>query len=182
LSIRRLLVVPFLALAALLLVAPMQLRADGLDNFTFTDVSSDNSFSLVMTWQLPANPTPDVADPGLGFEFFTVSVDQVLNGVDQGIVTDSMAFLNPGSGLPFQFLDLYASLTGSNAMYSGDENNPTFIPGTYNGSDYFNVDLNGNPSTATLSIVSTPEPSSILMLMAGFLVLAGTLAAKKVAA
>ena len=179
---RRFAFIPFLAVAALLLVAPTQLRADGLDNFTFTDVASDNSFSLVMTWQLPANPTPDVGVSGQGFEFFSVSVNQVLNGVDQGIVTDAMAFLNPNSGLPWQFLDLYASMSGSNIMYCGDESNPTFIPGTYSGFDYGYLDVNGNPSNATLSIVSTPEPSSILMLLTGFLALAGALAAKKAVA
>jgi len=168
-----------LALAAILLLAPTQLRADGLDTFIFTDVASDNSFSLVMTWQLPSNPTPDLAISGTGFQFDSVSVSQIFDGVDQGIVTDLMAFTNPNtSELPWQFLDSYASLSGSGIMYSGDESNPTFIPGTYKGVDYFNLDLSGSPSNATLRIVSAPEPSSILMLLTGFLALAGILAAK----
>jgi len=177
---RRFFFVPVLALAAFLLLAPTQLRADGFDNFTFTDVASDNSFSLVMTWQLPSNPTPDPAIPGAGFELYSVNVSQILDGVDQGIVIDSMAFTNANtSELPWQFLDLYASLSGSGSMYSGDESSPTFLPGTYSGVDFVNLDLNGAPSNATLSIVSTPEPSSILMLMIGFLALAGILTAKK---
>jgi hypothetical protein len=143
-------------------------------------VASDNSFSLVMTWQLPSNPTPDLVIPGAGFELLAVNVSKILDGVDQGIVVDSMAFTNPNtSGLPWQFLDLSASLSGSGIMYSGNESSPTFLPGTYTGVDLLNLDLSGAPSNATLSIVSTPEPSSILMLMIGFLALAGILTAKR---
>jgi len=173
---------PCLAVVALLLLAPSQSRADGFDSFTFTDVSADNSFSLVLTWQLPSNPTPDDAISGSGFDFLAVNVHEWLNGADMGIVSDSIAFLNPATNLgSWSFLDNFASLTSSSIMYTGDESNPTFIPGVYTGVDYFNS-VGDLPNTATLNIVSTPEPSSILMLLAGFLVLAGAAAAKKAVA
>ena len=176
---RKLLFVPCLALAAVLLLAPSQSRADGFDSFTFTDVSADNTFSLILTWQLPSNPTPDDAVSGSGFDFLAVNVHEWFNGADLGIVSDSMAFLNPATNLgSWSFLDSFASLTSSSIVYSGDESNPTFIPGVYQGVDTFNS-VGDVPNTATLKIVSAPEPSSILMLLTGLLALAGAFAAKK---
>jgi hypothetical protein len=177
---RRFLVVPVVALVAFLLVAPTQLRADGFDSFTFTDTTIDNNFALVMTWQLPASPTPDAPISNVSFAIFDVSVWQILNGV-QGTVSDSMVFLNASAGYPFQFFDQFASLSGVN-LYSGDETSPTFIPGTYSGFDVFHTDLSGTiPASASLTI-ATPEPSSVLLLCIGFLAFAGGLTLKKAAA
>jgi len=176
-----------LVLFGLLLITPLQLRADGFDSFTFTDVANDGSFSLVMTWQLPSSPTPVDSLPGEYFAVGATDVHQVLNGIDLGLVPDIFYFVNPAIGDPstsFQFFDLYGlSLWGNpNPMYSGPESAPTFNAGTYSGLDLYNYDQSGAPGNATLSIVSTPEPSSILMLLVGFMALAGVLLAKKAVA
>jgi len=178
---RRLLLVPFLALAALLLFAPTQLRADGFDSFTFSEtVSGLGDVSIV--WQLPATPDPASPDfssiPG-AFGIANVPATLTILGVATPAVGDFGFF---DSSFGFEFLSNVGgfsfALSGANTMFSGGESNPTFISGTYSGVDPFSVD--GSP--ATLSIVSTPEPSSLLMLLTGFLALAGALAVKKAAA
>src|SRR6516162_3716919 len=102
---RRLLPVPMLALAVMLFLAPAQLRADGLDSFTFSETTVDNSFSLVMSWQLPSSPTPDYAVSGQGFEFYNVGVSEILNGVDLGTQLADFVFLNTNAS-PFQFFNI----------------------------------------------------------------------------
>ena len=181
---RRFLFASTVLLFGLLLVAPLELRADGFDSFTFTDVATDGSFSLVMTWQLPSSPAPVDSSPSEYFALVATDVHRVLNGIDLGQVPDIFYFVNPAIGDPlssFQFFDLYGvSLWGSpNPMYSGPESAPTFNAGTYSGLDLYNYDESGAPGNATLSIVSTPEPSSILTLLVGFMAIAGALLAKK---
>jgi hypothetical protein len=179
----RRLVFPFasvLSLTALLLVVPSQLRADGLDTFTFSE-NIVGPGQVTLTWQLPAAPTPDDVFPGQGFDVLNIPATLTIAGSSSAVV-DSFGFFNSSSGLPWQLLDLLGvSLGGVNQLYSGPESSPVFIAGTYAGFDPNNCDATGAPNSATLTIVSTPEPSSRLMLFAGLLALGGVLLLKKAA-
>jgi hypothetical protein len=178
---RSLLIFGTIAAFALLLSAP-QLRADGgySDTFTFTEQLSPTN-TLTVQWSLPASPNPcgNYVD-GIGFAEVGVPTSYFLNGSYAGTTLDPFLFLSNAAG--GGFMDgLLFGLGGTNQIYSGPESNPTFIPGVYSGFDSLNLTPNGNLISATLT-VATPEPSSLILLFFGFLVILGTLAAKKVQA
>lgn len=182
---RRLLFVPVFFLVAFLFLAPTQLRADGFD-FTF----SENLVGLgdvTLSWSLPAPTTPDLVYPGLGFSVINVPTMLAVDGGSPTPVTDSFTFFNSAGATinGYVFTDLVQfELAGVGPVFYGDPSSPTFIPGVYHGFDVnpVYVDANGNPDAACLTIVSTPEPSSILLLLMGFLALAGAVSVKKAAA
>jgi hypothetical protein len=178
---RFLLVSAFFAGVLLLLSAP-QVRADGSgsDTFTFSEQLSPSQ-TVSVVWQLPASPDPgDAYVDGVGFALFNVCTSTYLNGTFTGSSQDSLLFLASAAG--GGFLDGFNfGLGGVNQVYTGAESNPTFVAGTYSGFDSINLDANGNPIAASLTI-STPEPSSLLLLLCGFLAVLGTLALKKVQA
>lgn len=165
------------AVLLLLLSAP-QVRADGTtDTFVFTEQVS-SATTLTVEWQLPASPNVDGNYvSGVAFADLNVAASYYLNGSYEGTTLDSLLFfsLNSGGG----FLDgLNFGLAGANQVYTGPENNPTFVAGTYSGYDALNLNANGGLIPATLTI-TTPEPSSLLMLFVGFLVVLGTMTVKK---
>jgi PEP-CTERM motif len=121
----------------------------------------------------------------LGAGFVITSVSVYVDGNLQSTTGDTLLFIANGAGLSLldatsgfglDWIDPSSGTSGQ--LYSGLESNPTFIPGTYCGTDPFNLDANGNALNASLSI-STPEPSSLLMLLAGLLVFVGVLAVRK---
>jgi hypothetical protein len=173
------------SLATLVLLCAPQVRADGTDTFTFTEpLSSTDTISYV--WQLPASPTPDPSNVqiGLGFALVGVPVSTFVDGSLQSTTPslDTFLFFANGFGTSLLGTDGMGTNFGSTGgqLYYGvnTENMPTFIPGTYSGVD---TNAPNGPVWATLTI-STPEPSSLLMLFAGFLALAGALALRKVQA
>jgi hypothetical protein len=175
---RSLLIFATLAAFALLFSAP-QLRADGTsDNFTFTEQLSPTN-TLTVEWSLPASPnTQGNYVDGIGFAQLFVPTSYYLNGSYAGSTLDSFLFLSDAAG--GGFMDgLLFGLGGTSQIYSGPECNPTFIPGTYAGFDSRNLSADGGLIPATLT-VATPEPSSLLMLFFGFLVVLGTVAVKKI--
>ena len=154
-------------------------RADDL-NFTFTE-NGPTIGDVTVSWSLPA--TLDSTTPGFspgtgGFVVAAIATITVGGSTLQAI--DLFNFNDASLGIEFATLGPL-SLSGVPTLFSGTADNPTFIPGVYNGFDTSNLDVNGAPDAATLSI-SAPEPSSILMLCMGFLVVAGALAVKKAAA
>ncbi|HTP67390.1 MAG TPA: hypothetical protein VMJ35_00660 [Dongiaceae bacterium] len=170
-----------LSAIALLFFVPTQVRADSL-NFTFSESSVDYGTTITISWSLPATPDPTAPDfsatPGVGF-----SVADIPATLSAGALiipgSDTFNFNFASSGIVFEdFLGF--QLAGVPTLFSGTENNPTFIPGAYSGFDPSSLDLNGAPDPATLTI-STPEPSSALMLCLGFLLVAGALFVKKAA-
>lgn len=182
---RRLFFVPVAALAAFLLFAPAQVRADGVDNFTFSETIFGIG-SVSITWQLPS--TPDSTSPNFsplpgGFALSNVPATLTIAGISTPVL-DAYGFFDSGAGYGFEFLNVIGAffLGGVTTMFSGGASNPAFIPGVYSGYDANYLNLNGAPNAATLTIVGTPEPSSILLLLTGFLVLSGLLFAKKAAA
>jgi hypothetical protein len=179
---RRSIFVSAFALALLLLFSAPQLRADGggSDTFTFTEqVSSSDTLSVV--WQLPASPCPQSPVDGVGFGTYDVPTSFFLNGTYAGTTPDLFIFFSNAAGGGFFDGTLSFGLTGTSQVYSGWEDNPTFNVGTYTGFDPINFDSNGMPNSATLT-VAAPEPSTLLLLLFGFLAVFGTLTLKKVQA
>jgi len=178
---RYLVVCAFLAAVLLLLSAP-QVRADGWGdvNFSFTDQLSPTQ-TLTVDWQLPAAPgTSSTYVEGIGFAEVGVNTSYFLNGCYQGTTQDAFLFLSDAAG--GGFMDgLNFGLGGTSQLYMGPEDNPVFVPGTYAGYDSLNLDANGNLMPASLT-VTTPEPSSLLLLCVGFLAFLGTVAVKKLQA
>lgn len=178
--------------AFLLLLSAPQVRADGItDTFTFTEsLNSVDTISYV--WQLPASPNPGAnAAIGVGFTLVDVPIFTYLNGSLQSSSPslDTLLFFAGGVGLSFYNGSSNFGLTwidpatqNSGQLYTGFEDAPTFLTGDFSGIDPFNLDANGSPVSASLSIVSTPEPSSLLLLFIGLLASVGALALKKLQA
>ena len=159
-----------LALVLALFAASMT-KADSVDNFTYT--SNGNTF----VWQLPASPVPDSGDvyPGMAFFLNNVSVSE--NG-GAGVLT-SLGFYSAASagGFDMTIGNTYVT-TGWVPLYSGPESAPTFLQGTFHLTDYgwqlnssqANTLSDSDPGVpGTLSIVAMPEPSSLVLLIAGSL-------------
>jgi hypothetical protein len=169
-----------LSLAALLFLIPAQVRADDL-NFTFTENGVPTIGDVTVSWSLPA--TLDSTTPGFSpgtAGFVVTAMATITTGGSTFQAIDLFNFNDSSLGIEFATLGPL-SLSGVPTLFSGTGDNPTFIPGVYNGFDTLNLDVNGAPDAATLSI-GAPEPSSILMLCIGLLVVAGALAVKKAAA
>jgi hypothetical protein len=177
---RRPLFVGICSIALLLMFSAPQLRADGggIDTFTFTE-QLDSSNTLSVVWQLPASPTPDASVDDIGF-ISTTDASYFLNGCYQATASNAFLFLSNDTGGGFIDSFLFG-LGGVSQLYSGSESNPTFIAGTYGGYDSINLSASGGLMPASLTI-ATPEPSSLLLLLCGFLALVGTLTLKKVQA
>jgi hypothetical protein len=179
---RRSIFVSAVALALLLIVSAPQVRADGggIDNFTFTE-QLNPSETVTVTWSLPASPWPLAPVDGVGFGTYSVPTSVYLNGTFEGSGPDQFIFWSNALGGGFIDGTFSFGLTGTNQVYNGWESNPTFAPGVYNGYDPFNYNSWGMPNSATLC-VTTPEPSSLVMLLFGILLVFGTLTLKKVQA
>jgi hypothetical protein len=181
----RFLLASVLSLAALLFLAPAQLRADGtsLDTFVF----SENILGIgpvTLTWQLPSQlPTTafPITSTDQGFQVQNVTATLTAAGTSFDVPGgDTFNFYANGSTFGVQFTDaLFLALAGVNQMFCGPTSAPVFIAGTYAGYDPNFLNAAGLPDCAVLTI-TTPEPSSILMYFVGFLALAGVLAIRKI--
>jgi hypothetical protein len=148
------------ALAVLaLLVSTGIAKADGVDTFTYQ--SGGNTY----VWQLPDSPSPDSGDvyPGDGFLLNNVEVSE--NGGAR--ILGSFGFYTAicAGGFDLTVGDNSMITTGWVPLYSGPEWSPTFLPGTYDLTDYA-IDNTGCDGTL---VIATPEPSGISLLGLGLL-------------
>jgi hypothetical protein len=163
----------FLGIFALLIFLALSsanfAMADGIDQFTYT--AGGNTF----TWQLPASPSPtsDNIYPGVAFTIPDVLVS-VNGGTPQLGSFDFYSTMCSG-GFDLTFGDNVPANTIGQQLYTGWEGTPTFIIGTFLETDYGPSD-NGIPGTL---VISTPEPSSLLLLAAGVVLFLLALRSKK---
>jgi len=160
---------------ALLLLASPQSRGDGVDTFTLTESAS--GLVVTDTWQLPATPdTTGDFTTGIGFVLPGTPVNFSLDGLLLWAGPVDLTFYSAASGSG-ELLDAAGlfGLSGISQLYCGSEDSPTFLPGTYTGTDPLS-----DPSglTATL-VISAPEPSSLLLLFSALLSIAGVAFVRK---
>jgi hypothetical protein len=170
-------------LACLTLLTAPQLRADST-TLSYNYQSGGNTF----TWQLPVNPVLSPSNYTLTYIFTFNNLSFTENGV---AMTGTMDFYNTMNGGGF---DLYLG-TGAPAppyladalglplsnpqlsqqLYSGPENAPTMLTGTFTLADYATTDpvnYNGNGIPGTLQVTAVPvttvpEPSTLLLMAVG---------------
>ncbi|MGA7914757.1 MAG: PEP-CTERM sorting domain-containing protein [Candidatus Acidiferrales bacterium] len=116
------------------------------------------------TFEIPLNPT--ITTFVLGEGFYVTPIDFMINGAPAPS-GDFLIFYNTAVDGGFADWDQFFSLTGPQ-LYAGPENAPTMlsnIPGSIPLTDFFT----GASYTAT---VSAPEPTTLLLLSSGLIVLA----------
>jgi hypothetical protein len=168
---RRYLLILSIGFMLFFMVSATQVRADGVDTFTFNETDfAGSEQTLTLIWQLPSSPS-GVSVFSLGSGFQTpdpVSVTVTLGGLTQTI-SDTFVFFNSNLGGGFiEGNGIYFTTGDSSQFYTGLENAPTFTLGTFSGID------SGFDGEATLSVASpsiaTPEPSAFLLLAAALAV------------
>jgi hypothetical protein len=176
-SMRRYLASTILGVALLILFSTPQVRADSIDNFNYTEDLSGLTFSF--TWQLPSSPTVDEGSyqPGVGFSISNVLLFVAIDDILLPPQFESFTFFASGLGGGFGYSDSAGPPLTQNLspgqLYFDDANGPTFGIGTYG-----ELDLsNGNVGTL---VISTPEPTGLLLLGIGLLTLVVRLSLKKV--
>jgi len=114
-----------------------------------------------ITFELLESPSPNVSVSGGFFEIDNVPV--AANGLPAGV--DDFVFYNlsQGGGLSDTTYFPDGGITSAQ-LYTGTEQAPTFVPGTYTGSYGIEAD-----PLATITISATPLPSTWLMLVGGFI-------------
>ena len=152
------------AIALVALGAAPQVRADGIDTFTYTESAGGVDASLV--WQLPDSP---ILDPSSFTETgFTIGADSVSLSLGDFLLVfpETFTFSNSDAGggidggVDGGFGRILLSAAGVDQFYTGSENNPTFVLGTY---QLYNA---AEQITGTL-VISTPEPSALALLCVG---------------
>ncbi len=143
----------FAALAAIVTVSAA--NAASVDQFTFVEGGS------TYTWQEAVSPTVVAAD-GYGFHLADVA----------GTPGPNLEFYTASDfgGFTTDLVNFYSA-----QVFSGSTATPTFVLGTYTGTDYY------SGHAATLTISAVPEAGNAAMLMAG-LGLMGFVARRRAAA
>jgi hypothetical protein len=154
------------AIALLALCAAPQLRADGIDTFTYTE--SGDGVVVTLVWQLPASPSLDSSSfTNTGFTIETDTGSFFLDGAFLFPFSDTFSFSDQPDGGGVNDIG-YAGLGSVLALstyqfdqfYSGGADSPTFTPGTYQVT-------NAVDTTPGTLVISAPEPSAIILLLVG---------------
>ena len=173
-----------LVATALLCVSAQPLRADTVDQFTY--IAGGNTFF----WELPSSPDPSSLLASVNGDHFEVAANLTENA-GPSLLADITFFsdLIPGNGgleINVAGTDLAFSL-GDVQIYSGPasgpEQAPTFLPLTNAPLQDLVVDPNGGAfGTLTITevqVAPVPEPSTLVLLGSGLLVVGLGLAIKK---
>lgn len=147
------------------LIASRQVRADGTTDYVYQ--ADGNTF----TWDLPTNPVnaPNNIYSGEGFLISDLSFTE--NGA---AMVGTLDFYNNSCGGGFDlWVGNYSFLSNAygSQLYTGLENAPTMLPGTFSLTDYGNG--SGSAYGGTLEVIPTPEPSALYMLAIGLALMLG---------
>jgi hypothetical protein len=125
-------------------------------------LSYELSGPISASWTMSQNPT--ALFPETGVAFLVDVPDLVVGGAS---TPDLIVFFNleGDSGGLNSATDAIPDFTGPQ-LYSGDENNPFMLTGT------FSLINTVNGGTETLTVKPVPEPGLLLLLSAGILVIA----------
>jgi hypothetical protein len=133
-------------------------------------------FSL--TFAVDDNPTPTSGSvTSLGFDLPVTGFSYELNGSNVSVTPSEVRFNSGANGGLFD-VTFGTGLSSSELSFEGDQlfggttSAPTFANGTFmltdwTYSDPSNFDVQ-TPTSATVSVTATPEPSSILLVLSGF--------------
>jgi hypothetical protein len=128
------------------------------------------------SWQMDSNPTPDVVGDGEGFVVWDVDgfPDAIFGVAD---ITFFNAALGGGLQIYDYWTDFYLLTADGSQLYTGTEDNPLFILGSFALTEYLGT------GTYTLTIaqvggpvlppVDVPEPATGALLLGGAAIMAG---------
>jgi hypothetical protein len=141
-------------LAALFLLSAASVKADSGQSVTYT-LSGPTTASFTLTM----DAAPEFSATGY---YFTANPSNLM--VDGTSTSDTIVFFSSSDlgGLNSVFSNL-PDLSGAQ-LYSGSESDPTLLTGVF---ELWNLDGGG---WYTLTATAVPEPSILLMLVAGLLV------------
>jgi hypothetical protein len=161
------------------------------DSGTFTTSTPTTAFTApgepwAFTFEAYTNPSIlSFGNGGFNFEFW--GFNYTLNSLPAGITPSFIRFFSGANGGGFLICfngtttasctdGLGSPLFGQPQMYTGTTAAPTLIPGTFSITSFaavVNSTVFDQPNTTVLATVAIPEPSTLLTLAAGLLVLGG---------
>ena len=161
------------------------------DSGTFTTSTPTSAFSGAgepWTFAFQADSNPAVSDAGMGgFSFAFSDFSYTLDTLPVAITPTFIRFFSASNGGGFLICfngtttasctdGLGSPLFGQPQMYTGTTAAPTLIPGMFSITSFaavVNSTVFDQPNTTVVATASVPEPSTLLTLAAGLLVVLG---------